>query len=131
MPGFARYWFTFGRNTTGPEERIVERIALAQIWDALPEQHRQLIAALAIHDDYGKAAASLGKVRGTYVSQLANARRAFRELWHEGETPVWGIDRRRNPDAAYHKNHPNRSAAAEALRQRKRRRNAKAAAASA
>jgi hypothetical protein len=126
MPGFARYWNWSARNTPGPEEKIVERIAFAQIWDALPEKHQILIAALAMNDDYGKAAAALGKARQTYVTQLAAARRAFRELWHEGETPSrhWGTDRRRNPDAFYHKTHPNRSAATEAMRQRKRRRRA-------
>jgi len=123
MPGFARYWFGFGGNTPGPEERIVERIALGQVWDALSEQHQLLIAALAMYDDYGKAAQALGKIRQTYVTQLAAARRAFRELWHEGETPSrhWGTDRRRNPDAQYNRTHPNRSAATEAMRQRKRR----------
>jgi hypothetical protein len=125
MPNFARYWFT--GNAAGPEERIVERIAFGQIWAALSEQHQLLIAALAMCDDYGKAARALGKVRQTYVAQLADARRAFRELWHEGETPSrhWGVDRRRNADARYNKTHPNRSAAMEALRQRQRRRDAK------
>jgi hypothetical protein len=129
MPGFGRYWFTFGRNTQGPEEPIIERMALHQIWDALPEKHRVLIAALAATDDYGEAAAVLGiSRRQSYVSMLARARTAFRELWHEGETPSrhWGTDRRRDPDAAYHKTHPGRSAAAEMIRRRKRQRQAAA-----
>ena len=169
MPGFGRYWYTFGRNTQGPEEPIIERIALAQIWDALPEKHRVLIAALAATDDYGQAAAALvlqgqlpsatregagdghgwpipattspqvadgsipvvlGRPRQSYVSMLARARTAFRELWHEGETPSrhWGTDRRRNPDAAYNQTHPGRSAAAEMVRRRKRNRQAAASA---
>jgi hypothetical protein len=127
MPAFARYWLAPGRNASGPEEKIIERIALGQIWDALPEQHQRLISALASTDDYGKAAAALGKVRQTYVTQLAAARRAFRALWHEGETPSrhWGTDRRRNADAQYNKTHPGRSAAVEAMRQRKRRKRAR------
>lgn len=102
----------------------MERTALAQIWDALSEQHQALIAALATTDDYGKAAAALGRPRQSYVSMLAAARKAFRELWHEGETPSrhWANDRRANPDAAYHKTHPGRSAATDAIRQRKRKR---------
>lgn len=62
------HWFAFGRNTPGPEEKMVERIAFTQIWDALSEQHQLLIAALAMYDDYGKAAAALGKVRQTDVT---------------------------------------------------------------
>jgi hypothetical protein len=130
MPQFARYWFTFGRNARGPEEPIIERMALYQIWDALPEKHRVLIAALAATDDYGEAAAALGRPRQSFVSMLAEARKAFRELWHEGETPSrhWGTDRRANPDAAYNKTHPGRSAAAEMVRRRKRNRQAAASA---
>ncbi|HEY1699791.1 MAG TPA: hypothetical protein VGG75_08780 [Trebonia sp.] len=123
MQGFARYWFA--RVTRGPEEKIVEHIAFGQIWDALSERHKRVITALAIHDDYGRAAQALGITkRQTYVSQLAGARRAFRALWHEGETPSrhWGMDRRRNPDAQYHDTHPNRSAAIEAMRRRASRR---------
>jgi hypothetical protein len=125
MPNFARYWFT--GNTPGPEERIVERIAFGQIWDALPEKHQLLISALAMCDDYGRAAQALGKVRQTYVTQLAAARRAFRELWHEGETPSrhWGADHRGNPGAQHNKTHPNRNAAIDAMRRRKRRRSVK------
>jgi hypothetical protein len=121
MPGFARYWSA--RNTLGPEERIVERIALGQIWGALPEEHKLLISVLAMTDDYGKAAEALGKIRQTYVTQLSSARRSFRELWHEGETPSrhWGTDRRGNPDSQHRKTHPNQNAATEAMRRRKRR----------
>jgi hypothetical protein len=124
MPAFTRYWFAFSRNTAGPEEPIIERMALAQIWDALPERHRTLIAALAATDDYGQAAAALGRPRQSYVTMLSEARKAFRELWHEGETPSrhWGTDHRANPDAAYRKTHPGRTAAIEAIRIRKRRR---------
>jgi hypothetical protein len=126
MPGFARYWLALGRNTQGPEEKIVESVTLRQIWDALPERHQVLIAALAETGDYGKAAEALGKARRSYVTQLSEARQAFRVLWHEGETPSrhWGMDRRRNADAQYNKTHPGRSAAVEAMRKRKRRKRA-------
>jgi hypothetical protein len=48
------------------------------------------------HEDYGKAAAALVKSRHTFATQIGQARRAFRELWYEGETPSrpWGADRR-------------------------------------
>jgi Helix-turn-helix domain len=95
--GFERYWWTTARNTPGPEERVIEQVALAQIWPMLRPLHRQVLAALAAHDDYGRAAAALGKSRRTFTSQVGKARRAFFDLWHQGETPSrpWGHDRRR------------------------------------
>lgn len=92
--GFMRYWHDTGRPRS--DEHVIERLALAQIWPMLRPAHRELLAAMAEHEDYGQAAASLGKTRHTYATQIGHARRAFRELWHEGETPSkpWGADRR-------------------------------------
>jgi hypothetical protein len=92
--GFIRYWHDTGR--AGLEERVTERLALAQIWTRLRPAQRELLATMAEHEDYSKAAAALGKTRHTFTTQIGHARRAFRELWHEGETPSgpWGADRR-------------------------------------
>lgn len=51
---------------------------------------------MARHEDYATAAAALGKSRHTFAIQIGHARKAFRELWHEGETPSrpWGAARR-------------------------------------
>jgi hypothetical protein len=98
--GFMRYWHETDR--AGPEERTTERLALAHIWPQLRPAHRELLAAMARHEDYGKAAAALGKSRHTFATQIGHAHRAFRELWHEGETPSrpWGADRRASkPDS--------------------------------
>jgi hypothetical protein len=94
--GFERYWHSTGQPISGHDERVTEDLALAQIWPRLRPQDRELLAAMAEHEDYGKAAAALGKTRHTYATQIGRARRAFRELWHEGETPSrpWGADRR-------------------------------------
>jgi hypothetical protein len=94
--GFERYWHSAGQPVTGPEERVTEDLALAQIWARLRPDHRALLAAMAEHEDYGQAAAALGKTRHSYATEIGRARRAFRELWHEGETPSrpWGADRR-------------------------------------
>ena len=98
MPGtnFQKYWHLSTRPADGPEERIVERIALTQIWAALSPRLRDAFTALAVHDDYGRAAAAVGKTRDQYNSQLSYARRVFLALWHEHETPSrpWGHDRR-------------------------------------
>jgi hypothetical protein len=92
--GFARYWSP--APDTPPDERITENVALAQILPRLLPQHRELLTALAVHEDYGLAAEALGQTRHTYATLIGHARKAFRELWHEGETPSrpWGADRR-------------------------------------
>jgi hypothetical protein len=94
--GFERYWWFAGRPTPGPEDKVTERLALAQIWPRLRPLHRKVLAALAAYDDYELAAKSLGKSRKTFTTQVSQARRAFLALWHEGEAPSrpWGADRR-------------------------------------
>jgi Helix-turn-helix domain len=94
--GFERYWWFAGRPAPGPEDKVTERLALAQIWPRLRPLHRQVLVALAADDDYELAAKSLGKSRKTFTTQVSQARRAFLALWHEGEAPSrpWGVDRR-------------------------------------
>jgi hypothetical protein len=93
---FQQYWIGSAHQTRSPEEPIVERVALSQIWSRLSLSHRQLLLALAVHDDHGRAADALDKPRTSFSSQLAQARRAFLTLWHDGERPSrpWGTDRR-------------------------------------
>jgi len=94
--GFVRYWLGSSEPASGPEERATENLALAQIWARLQPKDRELLAAMAEYEDYAKAAAALGKPRHSYATEIGKARKAFRELWHEGETPSrpWGADRR-------------------------------------
>jgi hypothetical protein len=95
---FERYWHVFAHPTPGPEERIVERLALTQVWHTLPSRVRGVFGALAVHDDYHHAAESLSKTPEQFYSQIAYARTKFLALWHDGETPSrpWGRDRRRH-----------------------------------
>jgi hypothetical protein len=99
---FERYWETFARPTPGPEGRIVEHIALEQIWSVLPPMARSTFTALAAWEDYELAAKSVGKTREQFYSQVSYSRRLFLRLWHEGEIPSrpWGHDRRRTGKAA-------------------------------
>jgi hypothetical protein len=100
--GFDRYWLDTGQPASGPEERVTEYVALAQIWARLRPKDRELLAAMAEHEDYAQAAAALGKTRHAYATDIGKARKAFRALWHEGETPSrpWGADRRASkPDS--------------------------------
>lgn len=56
---FQQYWIGAGHQTHSPEEPIVERLALAQIWPRLRPSHRQLLLAMAVHEDHGRAAEAL------------------------------------------------------------------------
>src|SRR5690606_15785363 len=93
-PGFERYWALSANPHPGPEASVVERLALAQIWPRLRPRHRQLLLALAAHDDYTHAAQAVGLKYYSFVSALSQARRAFLTLWHEHEAPSrpWGHD---------------------------------------
>ncbi|GAB3484338.1 RNA polymerase sigma factor [Nocardiopsis coralliicola] len=93
-PGFERFWTLTALPTASPENPVVERRALAQIWRVLTPRHRELILALAEHEDYAAAAASLNLPTSSYYSLLSRARKAFFALWHEHETPTrpWGND---------------------------------------
>lgn len=94
MPGYQRYWNPTATSTL--EDRIVERTALAQIWDQLNPSERQALEALAATGDYQKAAAAVGKKQATFNVLVRNGRMRFLQAWHEGETPsrVWRTDRR-------------------------------------
>lgn len=88
--GFERYWW-FTATSPGPENKVTERLALAQIWPRLHPHHQQVLAALADHNDHGLAASSFGISRRMFTHQLSDARPAFLKHWHEGESPsrIW------------------------------------------
>lgn len=123
MPRFERYW-ALSRVTPSPEDAIVDRIALTQIWPTLSATHQRILLAYATYSDHTLAATATGRNIGTYRSHLRGARAAYRALWHQHEIPsaMWGQSRVR-PGS--------RSAtlvAAERTRQRSRRRSKEAAA---
>lgn len=95
-PSFALYWDEVIRHTASPENGVVERVTLWQIWTRLPAESRNALLALAIYDEYAPAAKALDLRRDTYYAQVRRARLRFLRLWHEGETPsrLWGNDRR-------------------------------------
>lgn len=94
MPAFQRYWNQ--PTSSALEERVVERAALAQIWDQLAPSEQQALEALAATGDYQMAAAAVGKKQGTFNVLVRNGRMRFLAAWHEGEEPskVWRTDRR-------------------------------------
>lgn len=92
---FVRYWTSASAPAHSHEDHIVDRLALAQIWTALKPAHRQVLTALAEHEDRRRAERSLNMDPPAFTRALGRARRAFLALWHEGETPsqMWGYDR--------------------------------------
>jgi hypothetical protein len=96
MPNFQRYW-ALHHVTPSPEDAVVDRVALAQIWPTLSRTHRQVLLALAVYADHPLAAEATGRSLPAYRSHLKDARQAYRGLWHEHETPsaMWGQSRGR------------------------------------
>lgn len=95
MPEFHRYWASAHRGAS-PETRIVERVALTQIWPLLRPSERNALTTLAATEDYEATADALGIAKGTLSTIVSTGRRRFFEAWHEGETPSkqWRTDRR-------------------------------------
>lgn len=101
---FERYWRAVAGPADGPEERLIERLALAQIWPHLTQANRDALTALAVHGDYQRAAVALGISYKAFVSRISEGRRQFLALWHDGETPSrpWVRDRRAGPGTDKH-----------------------------
>ncbi|WAZ20208.1 hypothetical protein STRCI_001309 [Streptomyces cinnabarinus] len=94
MPRFHAYWNP--ANPPSPEPRVVDRLAVEQIWPLLQPRQQQALAALAVTGDYDQAAAALGVTKGTFSVLISTGRRRFYAWWHEHETPSrqWRTDRR-------------------------------------
>ena len=102
--GFERYWRHVAAPADSPEDKIIEQLALAQIWPCLRPVHREALTALAIHGGYQRAAQALGITYSTFKSRISTGRREFLALWHQGETPSrpWVRDRRAGPGTDMH-----------------------------
>jgi DNA-directed RNA polymerase specialized sigma24 family protein len=92
-PRFRQYW-TLPHER--PEEGIAERAAVPQILAVLRPTEREAVIALAVHDDYQRAAEALGINYSTLTQRMTAARRRFRTHWYAPETapPIKGTDRR-------------------------------------
>lgn len=102
MVNFWRFWWAQARTVPSPEGRIVERVALWQVFARLRPSSQRILLAKAAHGDNDAAAAALGRSRSSFVTQLGQARNEFLVLWHEGETPsrIWQYDRARRSERA-------------------------------
>lgn len=99
-PHFDRYWSWAARPIASPENAIVEKVALYQIWPLLTPQQKQSLSALAVHGSAKLAAAALGKSFSAFHQSAHLGRHRFMEHWHEGETiPARNYRDRRRADA--------------------------------
>jgi hypothetical protein len=85
MPRFAQFWGA--RVTPSHEDRVVERIAADQVLATLTATYRDAITALALTEDYLKAANLLDINYTAFTMRIRTARQQILALWHEGETP--------------------------------------------
>jgi hypothetical protein len=85
LPGFRRYWQKSGHAPW--DERVIERITLAQIWPQLTLAQQQALTALALTGDYQEAAHRLNLSREALAGRLHQARHRVNALWYEHETP--------------------------------------------
>lgn len=97
---FNRYWFRF--PSTPLADRVVDEVALTQIWSQLKPDMQEALVMLAVHGDYSVAAQALGLQYYTFHARIKRARRQFFALWHEGEAPssMWGHDRRQGRETS-------------------------------
>lgn len=85
---FGQYWAWHSHATGSPEDGVVEREALWQIWEVLSPSEREALYVLAATDnDRDMTAAALGITRKALEGRLHRARHAFLTHWHEGESP--------------------------------------------
>ncbi|HEY7146231.1 MAG TPA: hypothetical protein VH637_18475 [Streptosporangiaceae bacterium] len=115
MPRFDAYWMT--GTAPAADTRVIERVALWQIWEMLRPLHQMALLALAAHGDYARAAQATGYPYTSFSCLIRDARAEFLALWHEGESPsrIWAADRHGDGDiedrvrrilAARHRNGP-------------------------
>lgn len=95
MPRFHAYWTTVARHTASPEDLVVERAALHQIFDRLTACEQEALTTLAATGSYQGAADLLGLKYATFYRRVRSARLRFLALWMEGETPRRGWRDRR------------------------------------
>jgi hypothetical protein len=103
MPRFGMYWSWANRAMDPPEDKIIEPMALKQVWERLSEVEQGALLALIEGDgSYTDAAAHLGISYTAFRGRLHRARAKFYQLWFSPESPPasgkWGMDRPRKSE---------------------------------
>lgn len=86
VPRFQAYW-ALTKSTPSFEDRVVDRVALAQIWPALSPMQKATLTAYAEHEDHTAAMEAAGASPSTYKTHIKRGRDKVFALWHEGEAP--------------------------------------------
>lgn len=92
----AIYWGDWLDDTPPSPEGCLDRMALAQVWAALPEVHREILALAAVLPS-SEVADRLGISPARVSQRLTIARRAAITLWHDWEPPPTHLPRARVP----------------------------------
>jgi len=85
-PRFAAYWLGNPRLASPFEERVLERLALWQVWWALDERTQNILIAYAGAETPAGRARLAGYTDGSWSTVLGRARQKARELWFWPET---------------------------------------------
>lgn len=98
MPRYQAYWAGHA-STPSPEDRVIDRVALAQIWPELSPMQTAALVAYAEHEDHTAAREAIGAAPSTYKTHLKRGRDHFLALWHENEIPstIWFASRGGSP----------------------------------
>ena len=92
--GWATYWLDLPVPRT-PDGEVPPRLALREVFDALPERHQESLLVLAVHGDPQAAARHLGISYSTMQHRIRAARTAALALWFDWESsPRPTFDRR-------------------------------------
>ncbi len=94
---FHRFWSGAPRLSSPWEDGVVDRLAAAQVWPRLSPLHQEALITLAVVEQYDMAAEALGITYAAFILRIRRARKAFRGLWHDWESPsrTWGRDERK------------------------------------
>jgi len=92
--GWATYWLEPQTSRT-PDGEVPPRLALREVFEALPDRHQESLLVLAVHGDPQAAAAHLGVSYSTMQQRIRVARIAALALWFDWESsPRPSFDRR-------------------------------------
>ncbi len=96
-PRFRAYWLGSPRLASPFEERILERLALWQVWFALDERTRQIFVAYISAETPAGRARLAGLADGSWPQVLSHARSRARRVWfdHETDPGVYPYGRKR------------------------------------
>lgn len=84
-PRVRSYWAPVAADPS--EERIVERLALAEVFSSLTPWEQQQLLTFAAHGSAATASAHLGLTRNALTISLGKARRTFFDRWFDWEQP--------------------------------------------